>query len=75
MLYRVGVAKKVLGYTDVDWVRIVVSRKSTSRFSFSLGSATIAWSSKKQPKMALSSIVVPLNTFVSPFKDLYKSAL
>ena len=41
-------ALQVHRYTDADW-------RSTSGFMFSLGSAAISWSSKKQPTVALSS--------------------
>jgi hypothetical protein len=36
------------GYADVDWVGSPVYRKSTSEYFFSLGSAMISWSSRKQ---------------------------
>ena len=36
-------------------IGLVVDRRSTSGFMFSLGSAAITWSSKKQPTIALSS--------------------
>ncbi|XP_057852554.1 uncharacterized protein LOC131062829 [Cryptomeria japonica] len=43
------------GYTDSDWARSVVDRKSTSRCCFSLGSAVISWISRKQSSVAQSS--------------------
>ncbi|MCO5588580.1 hypothetical protein L7F22_042537 [Adiantum nelumboides] len=43
------------GFTDADWAGSVCDRRSTSGFMFSLGSAAITWSSKKQPTVALSS--------------------
>ena len=55
MLYQTGVVKKFVGYTDADWDRNVGDGRSTSGFAFSLGSATMIWSSKKQPIVALSS--------------------
>ena len=39
------------GYSDSDWA----TRHSTSGHTFHLGSASISWSSKKQPTVALSS--------------------
>ena len=45
----------VQGYINVDWARSIQDRRLTSGYSFSLGSATISWASKKQPTMALSS--------------------
>jgi hypothetical protein len=46
------------GYTDADWVGIVVDRKSTSRCCFSLGSAMISWQSRKQSSISLSTTKV-----------------
>ena len=42
------------GYTDADWARIVVDRKSPYGCCFTLGSASISWISKKQKLVALS---------------------
>ena len=50
LLYRAATAARLVGYTDADW-----DHRSTSGYAFSLGSAAIAWSSKKQPTVALSS--------------------
>jgi hypothetical protein len=55
LLYRVGTAVQLAGYTDGDWAGNAVDRRSTSGYAFTLGSAAIAWSSKKQPTVALSS--------------------
>jgi hypothetical protein len=46
---------KMQGYTDFDWARSAVDRKSTSGCSFSLGSGMISWLSRKQSSMALST--------------------
>jgi hypothetical protein len=46
---------QLVGYTDADWVGNAADRRSTSGYAFTLGSAAIAWSSKKQPAVALSS--------------------
>ncbi|MCO5576489.1 hypothetical protein L7F22_030299 [Adiantum nelumboides] len=43
------------GFTDADWAGSVCDRRSTSGIMFSLGSAAITWSNKKQPTVALSS--------------------
>jgi hypothetical protein len=43
------------GFTDSDWMGSVVDRKSTSGYCFSLGSATISWSSRKQGSIAQST--------------------
>jgi hypothetical protein len=42
-------------YTDADWAGNAADRRSTFGYAFTLGSAAIAWSSKKQPTVALSS--------------------
>jgi len=52
--YTVGDVR-ILGYTDVDWAGSVVDRKSTSRYCFTLGSASISWMSRKQKLVALST--------------------
>jgi hypothetical protein len=46
---------RLAGYTDADWAGNAADRRSTSGYAFSIGSAAIAWSSKKQPTVALSS--------------------
>ena len=46
---------KLIGYTDSDWAGSIDDRKSTSGYVFCLGSNVIAWSSKKQKTIALSS--------------------
>ena len=45
----------LFGYTDADWAGSAQDRRSTSGYVFSLGSAAVTWSSKKQPTVALSS--------------------
>ena len=45
----------LVGYTDSDWAGSVPDRKSTSGCCFSLGSAVIAWRSRKQTSVALST--------------------
>jgi hypothetical protein len=46
---------QLAGYTDADWAGNAADHRSTSGYAFSIGSAVIAWSSKKQPTVALSS--------------------
>jgi hypothetical protein len=48
---------QLAGYTDADWAGNATDGRSTctSRYAFSIGSAAIAWRSKKQPTVALSS--------------------
>ena len=55
LLYKTGTAAQLVGYTDANWAGNAADRRSTSGYAFSLGSAAIAWSSKKQPTIALSS--------------------
>ena len=55
LFYEAGKEIQVFGYTDVDWAGSMYDRRSTNGFMFSLGSAAITWSSKKQPTVALSS--------------------
>ena len=55
LFYEAGCKIQVHGYTDADWAGSISDRRSTSGFMFSLGSAAISWSSKKQPTVALSS--------------------
>jgi hypothetical protein len=46
---------QLAGYTDADWAGNAADRRSTSGYAFSIGTAAVAWSSKKQPTIALSS--------------------
>ncbi|MCO5564945.1 hypothetical protein L7F22_018615 [Adiantum nelumboides] len=55
LFYATNVPVELHGYTDVDWASSATDQWSTSGFMFTLGSATIAWSNKKQPLLALSS--------------------
>lgn len=48
----------LVGYIDSDWVGSVPDRKSTSGCCFSLGSAVIAWRSRKQTSVALNTTEV-----------------
>jgi hypothetical protein len=42
-------------FTDADWVGEVDSRRSTSGILYKIGTAPVAWSSKLQPTLSLSS--------------------
>ena len=44
------------GYVDSDWVGSAVDRKSTSGYCFSMRSAMISWSNKKQGSIAQSTV-------------------
>ncbi|KAG2404035.1 Retrovirus-related Pol polyprotein from transposon TNT 1-94 Protease [Vigna angularis] len=46
---------KLVGYTDSDWAGDIETRKSTSGYTFHLGTGVVSWSSKKQPTIALST--------------------
>ena len=50
-----GTGETLTGFCDSDWAGDCDSRKSISRFCFTLGSGAFSWSSKKQPIVALSS--------------------
>ncbi|MCO5559236.1 hypothetical protein L7F22_012831 [Adiantum nelumboides] len=58
LFYAADVPVELHGYTDTDWAGSAIDQRSTSGFMFTLGSATITWSSKKQPTVALSSTEV-----------------
>ena len=55
LFYAYGVEIEVFGYTDADWAGSTYDRRSISGYVFSIGSAAVSWSSKKQPIVALSS--------------------
>jgi hypothetical protein len=46
---------EVCCFTDSDWISSVVDRKSTSGYCFSVDSAMISWSSRKQGSVAQST--------------------
>jgi hypothetical protein len=46
---------KLQGYTDFDWARSAVDRRSTSECCFSLGLGMISWLSRKQTSVELST--------------------
>jgi hypothetical protein len=50
-----GSIEPLTGYTDSDWAGDHDTRRSTSGYVFSIGSAAISWSSKRQPTVSLSS--------------------
>ena len=45
----------VNGYSDADWASSTIDRQSVSGYVFLLGGGAVAWSSKKQLTVALSS--------------------
>ena len=48
---------ELIRYTDSDFAGSIDDRRNTSGYVFSLGSGAVAWASKKQPIVTLSSIV------------------
>ena len=55
LFYAADAPLALYGYTDADWAGSIADRRSTSGFMFSFGSIAVTWSSKKQPRIALSS--------------------
>jgi hypothetical protein len=54
LIFR-GTLQPLTGYTDSDWAGDPDTRRLTSGYVFSLGSAVISWSSKRQPIVSLST--------------------
>jgi len=46
----------LVGWTDLDWVQDPDTRQSISGFIFDVAGSKVAWSSKKQPTIALSTV-------------------
>ena len=46
---------QLLAYSDADWANCVDERKSTSGIAFFLGESLVAWLSKKQSSISLST--------------------
>jgi len=55
LFYAADVPLHVYGYTDADSIGSVFDWQSTNGFMFSIGSAAVTWSSKKQPMAAMLS--------------------
>jgi hypothetical protein len=53
--YAIDSTLDLIGFTNSDWARNNIDRKSTSSYSLSLGFEPIYWSSKKQAAITLSS--------------------
>ncbi|KAH9299747.1 hypothetical protein KI387_031429, partial [Taxus chinensis] len=53
--YLGGTKIDLVGYIDSDWFSDLDHLKSTSGYSFSLGSGHVSWSSKKQNEISISS--------------------
>uniref|UniRef100_A0A251TCA0 Putative copia protein n=1 Tax=Helianthus annuus TaxID=4232 RepID=A0A251TCA0_HELAN len=55
LVYSKGGKGELIGYSDSDYAGNIDDSKSTSGYVFQLGTGTIAWQSKKQKVVALSS--------------------
>ncbi|KAL8106255.1 hypothetical protein AgCh_029879 [Apium graveolens] len=55
ILYKRGEVGALVGFTDSDYAGDVDDRKSTSGYVFLINGAVVAWSSKKQPIVTLST--------------------
>ncbi|KAL9429389.1 hypothetical protein AB3S75_031241 [Citrus x aurantiifolia] len=55
VFYKKGGNEGLVGYTDSNYAGDLNDRKSTSGYVFMLGSGAVAWSSKKQPIVTLST--------------------
>ncbi|CAM8991569.1 unnamed protein product [Rhodiola kirilowii] len=55
LLYKKGDEKELIAFTDSDYAGDVDDRRSTSGYAFILSGAVVAWTSKKQPVVALST--------------------
>uniref|UniRef100_A0A251UJX2 Putative ribonuclease H-like domain-containing protein n=1 Tax=Helianthus annuus TaxID=4232 RepID=A0A251UJX2_HELAN len=55
IIYSKGSKGKLVGFSDSDYAGSIDDSKSTSGYVFHLGSGAVAWQSKKQKVVALSS--------------------
>ena len=55
IFYSKGGNKELIGFTDSDYAGSLKDRKSTSGYAFILSSGAVAWSSRKQPIVTLST--------------------
>nr|KYP50279.1 Retrovirus-related Pol polyprotein from transposon TNT 1-94 [Cajanus cajan] len=55
IFYKKGGDEELLAYTDSDYASDLEDRKSTSGYVFLLSNGAVAWSSKKQPIVTLST--------------------
>ncbi|XP_074377149.1 secreted RxLR effector protein 161-like [Apium graveolens] len=61
LMYKEGADILLSGFTDADWAGDPSSRRSTSGYTFNLGSVAISWCSKKQATVAISSTEAEYN--------------
>ncbi|KAA8531151.1 hypothetical protein F0562_005935 [Nyssa sinensis] len=55
ILYKKGTKDGLIGFSDSDYAGDLDDRRSTSGHVFTMGSAVVSWSSKKQPIVTLST--------------------
>ncbi|XP_040372964.1 secreted RxLR effector protein 161-like [Rosa chinensis] len=55
IFYIKGGAEELMAFTDSDYAGDVEDRRSTSGYVFLMGAGAVAWSSRKQPLVALST--------------------
>jgi hypothetical protein len=55
ILYSTSNNLWLVGYTDTDFVGSIDDIKRTSGYAFHLGTRVVAWASKKQPIVTISS--------------------
>jgi hypothetical protein len=55
IFYKKGEAEELLAFTDSDYAGDIEDRKSTSGYVFLMNSGAVAWSSRKQPLVTLST--------------------
>lgn len=55
ILYKKGGEESLFAYSDSDYAGDLDGRKSTSGYVFKMSSGAVAWSSKKQPVVSLST--------------------
>lgn len=46
---------ELVGYCDADYARDITTRRSTTGYVFMIGSSAVAWCSKRQPTVSLST--------------------
>ncbi|XP_040361347.1 secreted RxLR effector protein 161-like [Rosa chinensis] len=56
IFYKKGGCEELVGFAYSNYARDLDDCKSTSRYVFMLGSGAVAWSSRKQPIVTLSTI-------------------
>jgi hypothetical protein len=56
IIYIHSNSSELVGYTDANWAGNLETRKSTTGYIFIIAGATISWSSKRQPTIALSTM-------------------